>query len=267
VCELFGASSKQTGNYARWLSAFRARGGETADNPDGWGLAWWQDGCAALEKAPEPGYRSERLGQLAKEVVGELVLAHDDHKNVMTMKRNLHLYVLAALLAGLSLNGHADDDIAWRHQAQQGDVMLTTNPQAPASLSAFYTARGFEAETIRPYAQSCGFSFGMRNGGQIVIVTRLADWRVVDSRGRSISFRLPETWDADWTHARVSESARIAFRWAQFQSENTFEPGDWIMGMATLQSEPKPPFRLIARYQDGKGNHEITLDKLECAHD
>lgn len=76
MCELFGASAKQPGNYARWLSAFRARGGETADNPDGWGLAWWRDGCVALEKAPEPGYRSERLGQLAEEVVGDLVLAH-----------------------------------------------------------------------------------------------------------------------------------------------------------------------------------------------
>lgn len=185
----------------------------------------------------------------------------------MTMKNSLRQYVLAALLAGLSLHGHADDDIAWRHQARQGDVVLTANPQAPASLSAFYTARGFVAETIRPYAQSCGFSFGMRNGGQIAILTRLADWRVVDAKGRNISFRLPETWDADWTHAKVSESARIAFRWAQFQTENSFEPGDWIMGMATLESEPSIPFRLIARYRDQKGIHEIVLDKLECARD
>lgn len=76
MCELFGASAKQPGNYARWLSAFRARGGETADNPDGWGLAWWSDGRAVLEKAPEPGCHSERLEQLAEEVVGDLVLAH-----------------------------------------------------------------------------------------------------------------------------------------------------------------------------------------------
>lgn len=26
-------------------------------------------------------------------------------------------------------------------------------------------------------------------------------------------------------------------------------------------------FRLITRYHDNKGNHEIVLDKLECAHD
>jgi hypothetical protein len=39
------------------------------------------------------------------------------------------------------------------------------------------------------------------------------------------------------------------------------------MGMATLKIEPKSPFRLVARYQDNKGNHELVLDKLECARD
>jgi hypothetical protein len=193
----------------------------------------------------------------------------------MNLKSKLRLHVFAALLAGLSLHGHADDDIAWRHQARQGDVVLTANSQAPAALSAFYAARGFSAETIRPYADSCGFSFGMRNGGPIAIQTRLADWRVVDARGRKIGFRLPESWDADWTHVKVSESARIAFRWAQFQTENSFEPGDWIMGMATLASAPTEPFRLIARYRathrsnEGVNEeiHEIVLDQLSCARD
>ncbi|WP_172599970.1 hypothetical protein [Sulfuricystis multivorans] len=185
----------------------------------------------------------------------------------MSMKRSLRLHVFAALLAGLSLHGHANDDIAWRYQARHGDVVLTANPQAPAPLSAFYAARGFAAEAIRPYANSCGFSFGMRNGGPIPILTRLADWRVADAKGRRIGFRLPESWDADWALAKVPQSARIAFRWAQFQTENSFEPGDWIMGMATLESVPAAPFRLIARYHDNKGDHEIVLDQLECAHD
>ena len=77
----------------------------------------------------------------------------------------------------------------------------------------------------------------------------------------------PEAWDAQWEKAGVSQTARIAFRWAQFQADNTFEPGDWIMGMATLESVPTAPFRLIARYHDNKGDHEIVLDKLECARD
>lgn len=76
MCELFGASAREDRGYAEWLAAFRARGGATADNPDGWGLAWWRHGGVRVEKAPEPGYRSERLRQLAGEVVGKLVVAH-----------------------------------------------------------------------------------------------------------------------------------------------------------------------------------------------
>lgn len=172
-----------------------------------------------------------------------------------------------AVLAGIPLLAGAEGEIEWRFQARQGDVALTANPTDQASRSAFYGARGFAADTIRPYAQVCGFSFGMQNGGQQVLTTRLADWTVIDSGGRRIPLRLPEAWDAQWEKAGVPPSARIAFRWAQFQSENTFEPGDWIMGMATFESLPTAPFRLIARYRDHKGNHEIVLDKLECARD
>jgi glutamine amidotransferase len=76
MCELFGASAHPPRDYALWLTTFRQRGGATADNPDGWGLAWWRDGRARVEKAPEPGYRSERLRQLAAAVEGNLMLAH-----------------------------------------------------------------------------------------------------------------------------------------------------------------------------------------------
>lgn len=31
--------------------------------------------------------------------------------------------------------------------------------------------------------------------------------------------------------------------------------------------QPAGPFRLVARYHDNKGHHEIVLDKLTCAHD
>jgi glutamine amidotransferase len=76
MCELFGVSARRAGGYAHWLTAFRARGGATADNPDGWGLAWWRDGQSRIEKSPEPGHRSERLRHLAHEVVSGMVLAH-----------------------------------------------------------------------------------------------------------------------------------------------------------------------------------------------
>lgn len=172
----------------------------------------------------------------------------------------------AFLLAALAATPlRAEDAIVWKHRATQGTATLTANPLGAASRAAFYLARGFSEDAIRPYAQACGFSFGLRNHGAATLATRLTDWHTVGTDGGQIALRLPEAWDAQWERAGVPQAARIAFRWAQFQTENIFEPGDWIMGMATLETPPPAPFRLIARYRDSKGNHEIVLDQLACA--
>ena len=107
----------------------------------------------------------------------------------------------------------------------------------------------------------------MRNMGTSSVRTTLADWEAIGADGRHVRLRPPIKWDADWEQANVPKPARIAFRWAQFQAENTFEEGDWIMGMATLESPLPGSFRLIARYHDAKGSHEIVLDQLSCARD
>lgn len=76
MCELFGASAESSRRFDGWLRPFRGRGGETADNPDGWGIAWWHEGEERIEKSPEPGHGSERFAALAEAVDSQLVLAH-----------------------------------------------------------------------------------------------------------------------------------------------------------------------------------------------
>lgn len=162
---------------------------------------------------------------------------------------------------------NAADGILWLHHAQRGPITFSANPQGQDARVAFFTARGFTAEAIHPYAQRCGFSVAMKNDGHAAIHTHLADWRAIDATGRQIAFSLPEDWDQEWAKAEVPQPARIAFRWAQFQSENHFAPGDWIMGMVTLASEPLAPFQLIAPYHDDQGVQEIVLDALTCVPD
>jgi hypothetical protein len=169
------------------------------------------------------------------------------------------------LLVTLALPAAAQEGVDMRHLAWQGAVALGANPLPAATRTAFYAARGFSAAAIRPYAQACGFSFGMQNGGGGAVRTRLADWHAVGADGARIGFTPPESWDVQWGKAGVPQAARIAFKWAQFQAENVFEPGDWIMGMATLAARPAAPFRLVARYRDAKGDHEIVLEQLACA--
>lgn len=76
MCELFGASASHARDYARWLTVFRARGGGTADNPDGWGIARWHGSQAKIEKSPEPGWSSVRFLDLAQRTDDRLLLAH-----------------------------------------------------------------------------------------------------------------------------------------------------------------------------------------------
>lgn len=173
-----------------------------------------------------------------------------------------------ALLAALACSLPAlADDIEWQHRTTQGKVTLMANPLGVASRTSFYEARGFAVSTISPYALACGFSFGMLNEGSEVITVPLQSWRAIGADGKEIPFRLTEDWEKDWTKADIPEPARIAFRWAQFQSDNRFEPGDWIMGMATLAAVPRPPFRIVARFHDNQGKHDLQLDNLRCADD
>lgn len=76
MCELFGYSGYRPTRLSRWLLPFRERGGGSGDNPDGWGVAVWQDGSASVLKSPEPGWRSERFMQLATGLTASLSIAH-----------------------------------------------------------------------------------------------------------------------------------------------------------------------------------------------
>ncbi len=77
MCELFGLSSSRplTGQEMR-LGEFRSRGGATADNPDGWGIAWRGEAGFHLVKEPLPACGSGRFERLIKALRSDLVIAH-----------------------------------------------------------------------------------------------------------------------------------------------------------------------------------------------
>jgi glutamine amidotransferase len=76
MCELFGLSSAQPVPLAPFLAEFARRGGATADNPDGWGVAYREADRFVLEKEPVRGASSQRLAALAKARHAGLVIAH-----------------------------------------------------------------------------------------------------------------------------------------------------------------------------------------------
>ncbi len=79
MCELFGVSASRAPDAARWLRRFRARGGETADNDDGWGLASLQNGSFQLHKEPVTGATSALFAHLCAAVHSPLIIGHVRH--------------------------------------------------------------------------------------------------------------------------------------------------------------------------------------------
>ena len=170
--------------------------------------------------------------------------------------------LLAILLVIAALPAAAQSRSA-QHGEREGVEAKATPLTRPAVL-AFYQARGFSAQAISPYADACVFSFELRNTTQKTVRLRLADWRAQTAAG-TLRFRLPPSWEAEWARRGVAEPARIAFRWAQFQADIEFAPGDWIMGMAALERRPDGAFRLNIPLSLDRRRHEITLDALACA--
>lgn len=160
------------------------------------------------------------------------------------------------------LAGAAQSQSPWH--AARGGVTVKVTALTKDAARAFYQARGFSADTIAPYAEACGFSFELRNAGKTAVQMKLADWRAAGKAG-GVRFTLPDEWDAEWARRGTTETARIAFRWAQFQAEQEFAPGDWIMGMTALERRIAGPFRLTLRFSDKNRQHEIAIDNITCA--
>lgn len=77
MCELFGLSASQRiAGPVLPLNEFQARGGATADNPDGWGIAWRDGSDFHLEREPLPGHSSARFAGTIASLHSDLVIAH-----------------------------------------------------------------------------------------------------------------------------------------------------------------------------------------------
>ncbi len=76
MCELFGVSAKHPIEANSRLNELRLRGGLAADNPDGWGLAWWENSAFRLAKEPQPAYQSTLFAALCESTRSNLIIAH-----------------------------------------------------------------------------------------------------------------------------------------------------------------------------------------------
>lgn len=171
---------------------------------------------------------------------------------------------LLLLHPGPSAGADTETD-TWEVESQGIQARLTQI--TPDQARAFYQARGFTAEQTERYVSRCVFMTVVRNVGTSPIHHDLAAWRYLTADGQTLSIPSKADWAAQWESLGVDNAARIAFTWAQFPGEQTFEPGDWNQGMTTYAVPRGGSFDLLVRWRDGTGEHTATLNHLKCANE
>lgn len=150
-------------------------------------------------------------------------------------------------------------------QTESGGIQVRLTQISPDQARAFYQARGFSAAAAERYATQCVFMTVVRNLGDTPIQHRLADWRYIVAGQAPRAIRSKTAWERIWKQMGVSESARIAFTWAQFPTTQTFTPGDWNQGMTTYSVPRGGQFDLRFVWRTGGKQHSGILEQVRCA--
>ncbi len=154
--------------------------------------------------------------------------------------------------------------ITWETHAN--GVTFSLTQILPDQARAFYINRGFTMQQIEPYATSCIYMTVLRNDKAAdVIHFFLQDWSIVKRKNSH-----PPVKTSDWLEklkkTGATKSALIAFRWAQFPDEQSYEPGgDWNQGMMTTDLSAGSKFDVIARWDMNNKNYEEVLHNVHCA--
>jgi len=96
---------------------------------------------------------------------------------------------------------------------------------------------------------------------------RLSDWSLL-SEGRAQPPPSVAAWMSQWRALGLTETAQIAFRWAQFPPEQEYAVGEWNQGMLATGLPPGSHFDLIARWTVAGKSYEGKLELPNtAAHD
>ena len=137
----------------------------------------------------------------------------------------------------------------------------------PDQARAFYQGRGFSAAESERIAGACVFQTVLRNTtpDDAVLEVALADWRVRRTGHAATPPRTIEVWLSGWGTPPLGQAQAIALRWALFPAEQRFAPGDWNMGMLTVDVPHGDRFDLEVRWRLGERASAATLPNLRCA--
>lgn len=140
----------------------------------------------------------------------------------------------------------------------------------PDQTRAFFLARGFSSTEVELIAQSCVFQTVFKNTAPAtskdLLEYDLRTWRVHQG-GQSQAMRMREDWAQVWASKGVAKSARIAFEWALFPTQQVYHPGDYNWGMSMFGIPPDSRFDLTLSWQQFGIAHSARIPDIHCAAD
>lgn len=179
------------------------------------------------------------------------------------------LFVFAALAVPFSALGQTApaSEGVWSYEGDGIRVELASLPHDV--LRAFYGARGFDKPNTERLAKTgCVFRADMGNHRTTPdappVTIDLSLWRTrAGTQWRPL--KLKEAWLADFAASGMPSAAQIAFRWATFPNQQTFQAGDFNWGMVPFSLPPSTPFDLRLAWVEGNTPHTTVLKGLTCA--
>ena len=158
-----------------------------------------------------------------------------------------------------------------RWHFRDGALSVELVQRLPDQTRAFFMGRGFSADSADRIALACVFQAIVRNdakprSGGPALAIDLARWRVDHGSG-SQPLPLETDWQMRWEAAAEPQSARIAFRWAMFPTEQVFQPGDYNWGMVALGARPGTDVDVELFWREGPRERHGRLGGIRCHTD
>lgn len=190
----------------------------------------------------------------------------------MNNGRNATAAVFAGWLA-LSLSAHAETTTfvdqrtgvqGWKFE--RDGIRVQWIQRLPDQTKAFFFGRGFSAAATNQLADRCLFQTIVHNilpADGATVTLDLHDWRVLED-GQRHPLLLKHHWQQVWSRMQVPVSARTAFQWAFFPTQQQFAPGDWNMGMTSYPVAPGAPLRLEVVWHTGDQRHSGIITGPVC---
>jgi hypothetical protein len=151
----------------------------------------------------------------------------------------------------------------WRLETEDG-LTLVFERLYPDMVRAFMIGRGFNLEAANRYAGTCVYKSVLRNSAnQGEMEFDLRNWQVLVD-GKPKPLMIEPDWQKEWEKRSATQSARIAFKWGQFQPHQIHGPTDWLQGMSNMDLPPDTTFDLKVVWKRGGKTHQAILKNIQC---